>query len=110
MPRSFQPGPSATVAAPFSRQHGLGFAFEVDVGAAADVDGHPLAGAAGEGVRVIAGVAERSARRGMTFSGMHMEYRESGAPGRKVTPAMRICTASMGELDHLESPVSEHDY
>ena len=38
----------ATVAALFSRQHGLGFAFEVDVGAASDVDGHPLAGAAGK--------------------------------------------------------------
>src|ERR1035441_10687304 len=33
-----------------SGEHGLGLAFEIDVGGAADVDGDPLDGAAGEGV------------------------------------------------------------
>jgi hypothetical protein len=41
------------------RQHGLCFALKVDVGIAADVNGHPLDGAAGECVRGLARVVVR---------------------------------------------------
>src|SRR5206468_9415020 len=37
-------------------EHGCGLTLQVDVGIAADVDRDPLDGAAGEGVRVSAGV------------------------------------------------------
>src|SRR6201995_5061150 len=45
--------PSAGPASLLPREHGLGLAFEVDVGVAADVDGDALDRAAGEGVRVL---------------------------------------------------------
>ena len=40
----------------FAGEHGGGLAFEVDVGFAADVDGHPVQGAAGQCPRGGAGV------------------------------------------------------
>ena len=42
-----------------AHQHGLGLAFEVDVGFAAHVDGDPVDGAAGEAVRPFARVVRR---------------------------------------------------
>jgi hypothetical protein len=40
--------PELPLSALFPSEHGLGLAFEVDVGIAADVDGDPLDGPAGE--------------------------------------------------------------
>ena len=67
-----------------TREHGGGFAFEVDVGFAADVDGHPVQGAAGERPRGGAEVPESVAVniRNRAYSiGALVDLPEPGASG-----------------------------